>query len=120
MHTSSSAVATSRPGRGDQRGASLTKVLVIVASLGVLAAAAVVVANRSADDGGTAAPAPDARPRGGTMVVAIGATSGSLNPATTSNGGVHTNSEAMFNGLLAFDADNKVCLLYTSPSPRDS
>ena len=42
------------------------------------------------------------------MVVAISGTSGSLNPATTSNGGVHTNSEAMFNGLMAFDPSNDV------------
>ena len=109
MHRSTSGVAPSRQDRRDQRGVSLTKLLVIVAALGILAGAAVVVASRGGGDGGgSASPTPDARPRGGTMVVAIGATSGSLNPATTSNGGVHTNSEAMFNGLLAFDGSNKV------------
>ena len=46
--------------------------------------------------------------RGGTLVVAISSTAGVLNPATTSNGGVHTNSEAMFNGLLAWDANNQL------------
>ncbi len=46
--------------------------------------------------------------RGGTLVVAISSTSGVLNPATTSNGGVHTNSEAMFNGLLAWDANDQL------------
>ena len=38
--------------------------------------------------------------RGGTLVVAITSDPGSLNPAVTSNGGVHTASEMMFNGLV--------------------
>ncbi len=109
MPSRSSKPASSGRPRRTEDGVSLTKVLAVVAGLAVLAAVAVVVASRSGDDeGGTAAPSTGSKPRGGTMVVAIGATTGSLNPATTSNGGVHTNSEAMFNGLLAFDADNKV------------
>src|SRR5919199_6497415 len=50
----------------------------------------------------TAAPA-----RGGTLVVAIQSDPGSLNPAVTSNGGVHTASEMMFNGLVGLDKDGK-------------
>jgi peptide/nickel transport system substrate-binding protein len=46
--------------------------------------------------------------RGGTMVSSTTSTAGALNPATTSNGGVHTNGEAMFNGLLAFDTNDTV------------
>ncbi len=46
--------------------------------------------------------------RGGTLVVALdGADPGSLNPAVTSNGGVHTASEAMFNGLVGLDRDGR-------------
>jgi len=46
--------------------------------------------------------------RGGTLVVAIGADPGSLNPAVTSNGGVHTASEMMFNGLVGWAPDGKL------------
>jgi peptide/nickel transport system substrate-binding protein len=46
--------------------------------------------------------------RGGTLVVAIQADPGSLNPAVTSNGGVHTASEMMFNGLVGWGADGKI------------
>ena len=45
--------------------------------------------------------------RGGTLVVAIGSDPGSLNPAVTSNGGVHTASEMMFNGLVGWGPDGK-------------
>ncbi|MEW6154156.1 MAG: ABC transporter substrate-binding protein [Actinomycetota bacterium] len=46
--------------------------------------------------------------RGGTLVVALdGADPGSLNPAVTSNGGVHTASEPMFNGLVGLDPDGR-------------
>ncbi|HUR23733.1 MAG TPA: ABC transporter substrate-binding protein, partial [Acidimicrobiales bacterium] len=45
--------------------------------------------------------------RGGTLVVAIGSDPGSLNPAVTSNGGVHTASEMMFNGLVGWGSDGK-------------
>lgn len=45
--------------------------------------------------------------RGGTLVVAIGSDPGSLNPAVTSNGGVHTASEMMFNGLVGWGTDGK-------------
>ncbi|MGH9225539.1 MAG: ABC transporter substrate-binding protein [Acidimicrobiales bacterium] len=46
--------------------------------------------------------------RGGTLVVALdGQDPGSLNPAVTSNGGVHTASEPMFNGLVGLDKDGK-------------
>jgi len=46
--------------------------------------------------------------RGGTLVVAISSDPGSLNPAVTSNGGVHTASEMMFNGLVGWGADGKL------------
>ncbi len=46
--------------------------------------------------------------KGGTLVVAIGSDPGSLNPAVTSNGGVHTASEMMFNGLVGWSADGKL------------
>ena len=45
--------------------------------------------------------------RGGTLVVAISADPTSLNPAVTSNGGVHTASEMMFNGLVGWGTDGK-------------
>ncbi len=42
--------------------------------------------------------------RGGTLVVALdGQDPGNLNPAVTSNGGVHTAAEPMFNGLVGLD-----------------
>ena len=58
----------------------------------------------------------------GTMVVGISDSSGILNPAVTSNGGVHTNSEAMFNGLLAFDASGNVVpdLAASVPTPTNN
>ncbi|MDQ3642377.1 MAG: ABC transporter substrate-binding protein, partial [Actinomycetota bacterium] len=66
------------------------------------------------DDGDDAAPDTQATTpttaapvRGGTIVVAIGADPGSLNPAVTSNGGVHTASEMMFNGLVGWGTDGK-------------
>ncbi|MGI8984659.1 MAG: ABC transporter substrate-binding protein [Acidimicrobiales bacterium] len=46
--------------------------------------------------------------RGGTLVVAISSDPGSLNPAVTSNGGVHTASEMMFNGLVGWGPDGKL------------
>jgi peptide/nickel transport system substrate-binding protein len=62
------------------------------------------------DEGGDAGPgqtpttaAPEQPVRGGTLVVALDADPGSLNPAVTSNGGVHNASEPMFNGLVGFD-----------------
>ena len=45
--------------------------------------------------------------RGGTLVVALSSDPGSLNPAVTSNGGVHSASEPMFNGLVGLDKDGK-------------
>src|SRR3954469_12744394 len=46
--------------------------------------------------------------RGGTLVAAISSDPGSLNPAVTSNGGVHTASEMMFNGLVGWGTDGKL------------
>jgi peptide/nickel transport system substrate-binding protein len=46
--------------------------------------------------------------RGGNLVIAISSDPGSLNPAVTSNGGVHTASEMMFNGLVGWGADGKI------------
>jgi peptide/nickel transport system substrate-binding protein len=44
---------------------------------------------------------------GGVLVAVIGNPSGPLNPASTTNGGVHTNSEAMFNGLVGWDTQGR-------------
>ena len=63
------------------------------------------------DDEATTGQAPTTSPgqpvRGGTLVVAIDSDPGSLNPAVTSNGGVHTAAEPMFNGLVGLDNENK-------------
>jgi peptide/nickel transport system substrate-binding protein len=40
---------------------------------------------------------------GGTLVAAVSSDPGSLNPAITTSGGVHTASELMFNGLVELD-----------------
>jgi peptide/nickel transport system substrate-binding protein len=55
--------------------------------------------------GGTESAAPPAAEpvRGGTLVVAIDSDPGTLNPATTTSGSVHTASELMFNGLVGLD-----------------
>jgi prepilin-type N-terminal cleavage/methylation domain-containing protein len=45
---------------------------------------------------------------GGTMVLASGSLGGPYNPAATSSGSSHPLSEAMFNGLLAFDSAGNV------------
>jgi peptide/nickel transport system substrate-binding protein len=45
--------------------------------------------------------------RGGTLVAALTADPGSLNPSVTSNGGVHQASEMMFNGLVGWGLDGK-------------
>ena len=42
---------------------------------------------------------------GGTLVVAIGADPGHLNPAITTSGGTHTASELLYNGLVGLDGD---------------
>lgn len=47
--------------------------------------------------------APAAPTRGGTLVVAIDSDPGTLNPAATTSGAVHTASELMFNGLVGLD-----------------
>ena len=56
----------------------------------------------------TSARAQEVPTRGGTLVVAISADPGHLNPAITTSGATHTAAELIYN-----------CLLYTSPSPRD-
>ncbi|MCA1841870.1 MAG: ABC transporter substrate-binding protein, partial [Actinobacteria bacterium] len=50
---------------------------------------------------------PEQPVRGGTLVSALGADPGSLNPAVTSNGSVHSASEPMFNGLVGLDNGGK-------------
>lgn len=56
-------------------------------------------------------PAPEPAPaapdpvRGGTLVVALDSDPGSLNPAATTSGGVHSASELMFNGLVGLGPD---------------
>lgn len=86
-------------------GFSLIKVLIAITVLGVLSG--VLVFAVSDDDGGKDV-AQSGVTRGGTMVVAIGSTGSTFNPAATSNGGVHTNSEVFFNGLTAWGPKNTV------------
>ncbi|MGH9190234.1 MAG: ABC transporter substrate-binding protein [Acidimicrobiales bacterium] len=58
---------------------------------------------------GTECSPPAAPLRGGTLVAAIsGPTTGSLNPAMSSDGGIHANSEDMFNGLVRWSSTNTV------------
>jgi peptide/nickel transport system substrate-binding protein len=52
---------------------------------------------------GTEAAEDGAGEEGGTLVVAISSDPGSLNPAITTSGGVHTASEIFYNGLVALD-----------------
>ena len=47
--------------------------------------------------------AQDSTPRGGTLVVAITADPGHLNPAITTSGATHTAAELIYNGLLGRD-----------------
>jgi peptide/nickel transport system substrate-binding protein len=47
--------------------------------------------------------AQDAPPRGGTLVVAISADPGHLNPAITTSGATHAAAELLYNGLLGRD-----------------
>ena len=67
--------------------------------------------NKSNEGSGQNAQASTTQPeqpvRGGTLVAAIASDPGSLNPAVTSNGGVHSASEPMFNGLVGLDKDGK-------------
>ena len=61
------------------------------------------------DAGGQATPSTTVAPtRGGTLVVAVQTDPGSLNPAVTSNGGVHNSSEMLFNGLVGWGTDGKL------------
>ena len=60
-----------------------------------------------AGGGTTETTAKDEPVRGGTLVAVLGSDPGSLNPAVTSNGGVHEASEPMFNGLVGWGADGK-------------
>jgi peptide/nickel transport system substrate-binding protein len=48
-------------------------------------------------------PAQESTPRGGTLVVAISADPGHLNPAITTSGATHTAAELLYNGLLGRD-----------------
>lgn len=50
-------------------------------------------------------PEPEEAVGGGTLVVAISEDPGQYNPALTTSGSVHTASELMFNGLVAYDDD---------------
>ncbi|MEO7442039.1 MAG: hypothetical protein ABIW46_00735, partial [Acidimicrobiales bacterium] len=55
-------------------------------------------------------PAPARKPlpvRGGTLVVALTADPGQLNPAITTSGVVHPAAEPMFNGLVSIGEDSK-------------
>ena len=78
--------------------------LVTVVAVGVLAAGC----NSGSDGGGDSAAEPTgttAPTRGGTLVAALDSDPGQLNPAITTNGGVHTASEIMFNGLVGLSPE---------------
>ena len=49
--------------------------------------------------------APPEEVAGGTLVVGIGSDPGHLNPAVTTQGGLHTASEILYNGLVELDDD---------------
>lgn len=77
--------------------------------LGVLSAIVLAAVACGQSNTPTASPSSTPKPvRGGTLVVAVSSTSGVLNPATTSNGGIHPIAEPMFNGLYAFDTNNMI------------
>ena len=101
-------ISAARRARGSA-GFTLVQVLVAVVAVAVLGGAGIILTSGSGDDDGQEAAQEGTVeiPKGGTLVVAISATSGLLNPATTSNGGVHTNSEVMFNGLLGWGPKNE-------------
>ena len=66
--------------------------------------------SETSETSGTAQPTGDAtgtegEDGGGTLAVAISSDPGSLNPAMTTSGGVHTASETFFNGLVALDEE---------------
>ncbi len=56
---------------------------------------------------GTPQPAADSPVQGGTLVAAISADPGQLNPAITTSGDVHTASELMYNGLVSLTPDRE-------------
>ncbi|MBW3619943.1 MAG: ABC transporter substrate-binding protein [Actinobacteria bacterium] len=63
------------------------------------------VSTASPEDTPTVSDTETADAGGGTLTVAISSDPGSLNPAITTSGAVHTASETFFNGLVALDAD---------------
>jgi peptide/nickel transport system substrate-binding protein len=72
----------------------------------VIGAVLTVVLTACSGGGGAPEAPPAAQPvRGGTLVVAIDSDPGSLNPAATTSGAVHTASELMFNGLVGLSPD---------------
>ena len=77
--------------------------------VGVVVAVVIGVVACGPSSNPTATPKPSPTPvKGGTLVIATSSTSGVLNPATTSNGGIHPNAEPMFNGLYAFSPSNTI------------
>ncbi|MGI8810522.1 MAG: hypothetical protein ACR2KK_22270 [Acidimicrobiales bacterium] len=66
----------------------------------------------AAPDTQATTPTTSAPVRGGTLVMAINSDPVNLNPAVTSQGGVHTSAEPLFNGLVGWGTDGK--------SPRSS
>lgn len=81
-----------------------------LAMLGLAIVMTAAACSSSDDDAGSAGPTGTAAPtdepaRGGTLVVALSADPGGLNPAITTSGATHTASELMFNGLVAIDEE---------------
>lgn len=88
---------------------------------GILSALAIaVVACGQASQTPTPAPPSPTPVKGGTLVIATSSTSGVLNPATTSNGGIHPISEPMFNGLYAFSPSNTIVPDLAASMPKQT
>ncbi|MGH9280418.1 MAG: ABC transporter substrate-binding protein [Acidimicrobiales bacterium] len=90
----------------------ITKRLGVI-TVTAVALAGLVACGDSDDDGGggasgTSTTLEETPIRGGSLIYGINASTGILNPAVTTNGGVHTNSEAMFNGLLAYSKTDEI------------
>lgn len=104
----------SQRSRRDVRQAARQRWLIAALGAVVLTAAA---CGQSSPTATPAAPSPTPV-KGGTLIIAVTSTSGVLNPATTSNGGIHPIAEPMFNGLYAFQQDNTIAPDLAASMPK--
>ncbi|MGH9157810.1 MAG: ABC transporter substrate-binding protein [Acidimicrobiales bacterium] len=102
-----------RPSPGPGRRKLILRFATIFSCLAILAgtgAEASSAAPRCRPSRTRRCPAPAKKPvpvRGGTLVVALTADPGQLNPAITTSGVVHPAAEPMFNGLVSIGEDSK-------------